>query len=190
MYNSWKRFRNSASLLRWPITQYRHKFFISLMHDRGFGLIGPRQVHAVYTMHTCRAIYTGTTWHVTSSVPMLYRRYMYAMCSSVARLVMVGSDSFPQSAILHQGCFTSSEEFLFLKTIIPCFNFSFVSHGRSWPTNSVSDSQIYSVLVARWCWPDGAGLHFIVSKFDCVYCRVLCKGKGKVADIMQVIWCL
>ena len=66
-------------LLRWPITQYRHKFFISLMHDRGFGLIGPRQVHAVYTMHTCRTIYSGTTWRVTSSVPTLYRRYMYAM---------------------------------------------------------------------------------------------------------------
>ena len=28
-----------CSLLHWPITQYRHKFFISLMHDCGFGLI-------------------------------------------------------------------------------------------------------------------------------------------------------
>ena len=28
-------------LLHWPVTQYRHKFFISLMHDRGFGLIEP-----------------------------------------------------------------------------------------------------------------------------------------------------
>ena len=60
------------------------------MQDRGFGLIGPRQVHAVYTMHTyaCRTIYTGTAWRVTSSVPTLHRRYMYAMCSSVARLVV------------------------------------------------------------------------------------------------------
>ena len=69
-YRSWKRFRNSASLLHWPITQYRHKFFISLMHDRGFGLIGPRQVHAVYTMHTCRTIYASTTWRVTSGVEL------------------------------------------------------------------------------------------------------------------------
>ena len=52
------------------------------MHDRGFGLIGPRQVHAVYTMHTCRTIYASTTWRVTSGVPTLYRRYMYAMCIS------------------------------------------------------------------------------------------------------------
>ena len=47
----------------------------------------------------------------------------------------------------------SSEESLFLQnynlTIIPCFNFSFVGRGWSWPTNSVSDSQVYSVLVAR-----------------------------------------
>ena len=27
------------------------------MHDRSFGLIGPRQVHAEYKMHTCKAIY-------------------------------------------------------------------------------------------------------------------------------------
>ena len=30
-----------CSVLHWPITQYRHKFFISLMHDRGFGRIEP-----------------------------------------------------------------------------------------------------------------------------------------------------
>ena len=30
-----------CSLLHWPITQYRHKFFISLTHDCGFGLIEP-----------------------------------------------------------------------------------------------------------------------------------------------------
>ena len=28
------------------------KLFITQMHDRGFGLIGPRQVHAEYKMHT------------------------------------------------------------------------------------------------------------------------------------------
>ena len=28
------------------------------MHNRGFGLIGPRQVHAEYKMHTCKTIYT------------------------------------------------------------------------------------------------------------------------------------
>ena len=34
------------------------KLFITQMHDRGFGLIGPRQVHAEYKMHTCKTIYT------------------------------------------------------------------------------------------------------------------------------------
>ena len=29
------------------------------MHDRGFGLIGPRQVHAEYKMHTCKAIHNS-----------------------------------------------------------------------------------------------------------------------------------
>ena len=32
------------------------KFFITQMHDCGFGLIGPRQVHAEYKMHTCKTI--------------------------------------------------------------------------------------------------------------------------------------
>ena len=96
-----KGFRNSALPLHWPVTQYRHKFFISVMHNHGFGLIGPRQVHAVYTMHTSRTIYVSTTWRVTSGVPMLYRRYMYATCSCVARLVIVGLDSSLQSTILH-----------------------------------------------------------------------------------------
>ena len=64
------------------------KLFITQMHNRIFGLIGPRQVHAEYKMHTCRTIYTSTTWRVTSSVPTQYRRYMY---SSVANLMAVGS---------------------------------------------------------------------------------------------------
>ena len=34
------------------------KLFIIQMHDRGFSLIGHRQVQAEYKMHTCRAIYT------------------------------------------------------------------------------------------------------------------------------------
>ena len=34
------------------------KLFITQMHDRSFGLIGPCQVHAEYKMHTCRTIYT------------------------------------------------------------------------------------------------------------------------------------
>ena len=49
------------------------KLFITQMHDCGFGLIGPRQVHAEYKMHTCR---TSTTWRVTSSIPTQYRRYV------------------------------------------------------------------------------------------------------------------
>ena len=51
------------------------------MHDHGFGLIGPHQVHAVYTMYTCKTtcIYTGTSWRVTSSISTLYRCYMYAI---------------------------------------------------------------------------------------------------------------
>ena len=50
------------------------------MHDRGFGLSGRRQVQAVYKMYACRAIYTLVqhgVWHLTSSVPMLYRRCMH-----------------------------------------------------------------------------------------------------------------
>ena len=34
------------------------RLFITQMHDRGFGLIGPHQVHAEYKMHTCRTINT------------------------------------------------------------------------------------------------------------------------------------
>ena len=56
------------------------------MYDYGFGLIGPRQVHAEYKMQDY--IYASTTWCVTSSVPMQYRCYM---CSSVA--VAAGSCS-------------------------------------------------------------------------------------------------
>ena len=33
------------------------KLFITQIHDRGFSLIGPRQVHAEYKMHTCKTIY-------------------------------------------------------------------------------------------------------------------------------------
>ena len=41
-------------------------------------------------------------WRVTSGVPTLYRHYMYAMCSSVEKMVMVmGLDSSLQSTILH-----------------------------------------------------------------------------------------
>ena len=32
------------------------KLFITQMHGRGFGLIGPRQVHVEYEMHTCVTI--------------------------------------------------------------------------------------------------------------------------------------
>ena len=35
------------------------KLFITQMHDRSFGLIGPRQVHAEYKMHTCKTIYVA-----------------------------------------------------------------------------------------------------------------------------------
>ena len=70
------------------------------MHDRGFGLIGPRQVHAVYTMHTCRTIYRynmACDVKRTYAIQTLHVRY----ACSVARLVMVGLDSSLQSAILH-----------------------------------------------------------------------------------------
>ena len=51
--------------------------FYTQMHGRGFSLSGPRQVHAVYKMHTSRKyIYANTTWRVTSTIPTLYRRYM------------------------------------------------------------------------------------------------------------------
>ena len=33
-YKSWKRFQNSALLLHRSVTQYRHKFFISLIEDQ------------------------------------------------------------------------------------------------------------------------------------------------------------
>ena len=55
------------------------------MHDCGFGLIGHRQVHAVYTTHMCRTM----------------SRYNMACDKKVARLVMEGLDSPLQSAILH-----------------------------------------------------------------------------------------
>ena len=59
------------------------------MHDRSFGLIGPRQVYAEYKcIHARLYIYASTAWRVTSSVPTQYRRYMY---SSVADLMAAGS---------------------------------------------------------------------------------------------------
>ena len=54
MYNSWKKFPEQcfAITLINHFMQYKHKFFISLMHVHSAGQIGPCQVHAVYTMHT------------------------------------------------------------------------------------------------------------------------------------------
>ena len=53
------------------------KLFITQMHDCGFGLIGPRQVHAEYKMHTCRTIYTRILcmiqFIVRNSTPGIYR---------------------------------------------------------------------------------------------------------------------
>ena len=99
------------------------------MHDRGFNLIGPRQVHAVYTMHTCtcRTIYTGTTWCVTSSVPMLHKRYMYAMCSSVASLVMVFNfESLTVSTIAHKHK-TQYDPVVVVQPCVACFDAHYVS---------------------------------------------------------------
>ena len=42
------------------------KLFITQMHDYGFGLIGPRQVHAEYKMHTCRTLVLLLKGHFTN----------------------------------------------------------------------------------------------------------------------------
>ena len=98
------------------------------MHDRSFNLIGSRQVHAVYTMHTytCRTIYTGTAWRVMSSVPTLHRHYMYAMCSSVARLVMVFNfESLTVSTIAHKHK-TQYDPVVVVQPCVACFDAHYV----------------------------------------------------------------
>ena len=47
------------------------------MYDRGFGLTGPRQVHAEYKMHTCKAIYMLVACDVkrTHAIQMLHVQF-------------------------------------------------------------------------------------------------------------------
>ena len=111
----------------------------------------PRQVHAVYTMHTytCRTIYTGTAWGVTSSVPTLHRCYMYAMCSSVARLVMVFNfESLTVSTIAHKHK-TQYDPVVVVQPCVACFDAHYVS-SFLFPFSS-SVTFIFPTVQLSWC---------------------------------------
>ena len=63
------------------LTSHSVQTQILLMHDHSFGLITPHQVHAVYTMHTCRTIFTGAYNMVcdvkhTYAIQTLHVRYV------------------------------------------------------------------------------------------------------------------
>ena len=106
VYNLQQRFLNSAMLLHWPVTQYRHKFIISLMHDRGFGLTGPHLVHAVYTIHIAWLYNKACDVKHTYTTQALHICYVY---SSLAELVIVSlnrtfqSPSSIRSLYVHRG---------------------------------------------------------------------------------------